>query len=340
MGNFSKDPQKVLEEALKKGYYQVRFPQGIPLLDRDVNLAIDLASPQRLAAYHFGNGVPADNDGFRITGLDVAGDNFAIKAGRCLVNGYEVALAKDTTYKAQPHPDNVTNLPAGKSNVYLRVFNSEVTSDQDHDLQNSDDVGVETTVRQKVEWEVLVSTRRIPRPNHFLLAEIDTHAPIPLKAVTDRRRIGLTLAEVKDEIRSARADIDDLGERINTSLTRNGRLRANTVNTVQIADQAVSLAKLRKELVIKGDVTISPNEQVGITLLNGADIRHSHLSISVLITHAVGLPRRRAVTPQVSWSEFHQRTTLPPRPLFTRGVIIKNESPLVVTVEVEAYEWL
>jgi len=37
----------------------VRFQQGRPALDRELNLAADLASPQRLAARYLGNGLPA-----------------------------------------------------------------------------------------------------------------------------------------------------------------------------------------------------------------------------------------------------------------------------------------
>src|SRR5581483_10195447 len=120
-----------------KGYSRVLFQQGLPVLDRELNLAGDLANPQRLAEHYLGNGVPADSaNAFRVSNLDVANNNFTIEAGRCLVGGGEVRLAANTTFKAQPHPPNPAVLPAGASNVYLRVFRSEVTGAQDSDLLN------------------------------------------------------------------------------------------------------------------------------------------------------------------------------------------------------------
>ena len=152
MGNYSKDPQDALQEALSKGYARVRFQQGKPLLDRELNLAADLVSPQRLLEQHVGNGVPAGNDGFRIS--NISSSDFTIEKGRCLVGGYEVVLNANTTYQGQPQKNNVaTPLPTGQSYVYLRVFSSLITAAQDSALTNTGagDVGFETTVREKIE---------------------------------------------------------------------------------------------------------------------------------------------------------------------------------------------
>lgn len=197
MGNFSQDPKDVLQDALRKGYTRVRFQQGKPLLDRELNLLGDLASPQRLVAHYFGNGVPDDSNSFRISGLNVAQNDFdfTIEAGRCLVGGYEVVLGANTTYKTQPHTENVTiSLPSETSNVYLRVFSSEITGAEDPSLLNSGDVGFETAVREKVEWEVLVTSAEITTPDHFLLATLDKNT------VEDRRRTVLALATIRDKL--------------------------------------------------------------------------------------------------------------------------------------------
>src|SRR5450755_1429462 len=116
MGNFSKTPQTELSTALNQGYVSVRFQQGKPMLDRELNLAADLASPSRLAAGYIGSGIAAGTDGFRIANLNAATNDFTITAGRCLVNGIEAILAADTTYRAQPITANVVALPAGASN--------------------------------------------------------------------------------------------------------------------------------------------------------------------------------------------------------------------------------
>src|SRR5581483_604378 len=109
-------------------------------------------------------------------------------------------LAANTTFKAQPHPPNPAVLPAGASNVYLRVFRSEVTGAQDSDLLNGGDVKAETAIREKLDWQVLVSAVAIKTSDHFLLAVIDTGT----NKVTDQRLTGLTVAAIRNEINLAR----------------------------------------------------------------------------------------------------------------------------------------
>jgi hypothetical protein len=103
MGNYSQDPNTVLQSTLSKGYSRVRFQQGKPILDRELNLIADLASPDRLAQQYIGDGVPAGSTAFQITSLDVPGGNFTILPGTCRVAGLEVTLATQTTYKGQPN---------------------------------------------------------------------------------------------------------------------------------------------------------------------------------------------------------------------------------------------
>src|SRR5713226_1249114 len=200
--SFSRDPAAVLQDALQKGYTRVRFQQGKPLLDRELNLLGDLSSPSRLADQYLGNGVPSGSDGFRITNLNVPGNDFTIVAGRCLVGGNEVVLAADTTYRTQPNRANIGALPAGASNVYLRNTLRPVTPAEDPSLGNTGpgDVGQVTAVRDKADWEVLVSAAVINARDVFLLAVINTGA----NSVTDRRRLELTVAGVRDEVNTAR----------------------------------------------------------------------------------------------------------------------------------------
>jgi hypothetical protein len=65
MHSFSKDPKQVLLDANTKGYSRVRFQQGKPLLDRELNLLGDLAHPARIAEPYIGSGVPAAAMGLR-----------------------------------------------------------------------------------------------------------------------------------------------------------------------------------------------------------------------------------------------------------------------------------
>jgi hypothetical protein len=200
------------------------------------------AANQHLAAHHIGNGIPTDSNGFQISDLDTVANDFKITAGRCLVGGCEVVLTVDTTYKTQPHKGNLSALPTGLSNVYLRVFQSEFTGTHDPGLNNADegDVGFETTVRQKIEWEVLVTKSAINFPDHLLLAVINKGS----SSIEDRRRTGLTLSSICDEISLARGDRNRLDERLDESLRGDGKLKQDSVGSIQIADNAVNSGKI------------------------------------------------------------------------------------------------
>jgi hypothetical protein len=176
VGNYSKNPQTALQDAVRKGYRSVRFQQGKPILDRELNLAADLADPRRLLQQFLGDGVLEDDgevEGFHIDNVDALGNDFTIRAGRCLVNGYEVMLNSDTTYKNQPHREHVAPLPkSDHSLIYLHVFIVEVNETQDADLHNSGDIGFETALRERVDWEVVVTGQGLFGPEYFPLASL------------------------------------------------------------------------------------------------------------------------------------------------------------------------
>src|SRR5271157_4083521 len=90
MGNFSKDPQTALQDSLGRGYVAVHVEQGVPVLDRDLNLINDLnaALVQAALTRYIGTGVAAGNSGFLIEGTG-ADNDFRIDAGQILVNGIE-----------------------------------------------------------------------------------------------------------------------------------------------------------------------------------------------------------------------------------------------------------
>jgi hypothetical protein len=193
--------------------------------------------------------VRADGNDFLISGLNVANNDFTITAGSCLVNGYEVTLGANTTYKTQPRKENVANLPGGASNIYLRVFRTETTGAQDATLLNAGDVGSETAVREKLEWEVLVTTQNITTADHFLLASINTVGP----TVQDRRRRGLNVGAIRDELNTARGSAAQLSARLDASLSATGALLPNIVTAGQIADNAVGPNKI-------ADNAVGPNK--------------------------------------------------------------------------------
>lgn len=158
MGNYSKNPQAAFQEATQKGYTRVRFQQGKPILERELNLLADLVAPHSVLRHYVGSGVPEGSDAFKLTNFDRAQNDFRIAGGRCVVDGVEVVLNSDTTYKNQPHKGRVRPLPVSSTlaqwHLFLRVFAAEVNEAQDPDLRNSGDIGFETALRERVEWEV------------------------------------------------------------------------------------------------------------------------------------------------------------------------------------------
>ncbi|HEU4597395.1 MAG TPA: hypothetical protein VFS10_19860 [Pyrinomonadaceae bacterium] len=170
MGNYSKNPQTAFQEATQKGYSRVRFQQGKPILDRELNLAADLVAPNRFLRHYVGSGVPEGSNGFLLENPDPLAHDFTIRAGRCIVNGLEVVLNSDSSYKSQPHKGNVGPFPAGGFFVCLRAFTVEVNEAQDPDLKNAGDIGFETALRERVDWEVLVNPNLEANPDLFILA--------------------------------------------------------------------------------------------------------------------------------------------------------------------------
>ena len=205
MGNYSKKPQDVLKDAQAKNYSRVRFQQGKPILDRELNLLGDLAAPERLARTYIGNGVPAGSDGFKISWNGEVPNDFIIGAGRCLVNGYEVALEADSMYRTQPHKENLVAQMPDHAKVFLRALLREVTDAEDADLENNGDVGFETALREKVEWEVVAlegaaADQARTSPEYFLLGSIDATPDRAGWGITDERVTGLNLSALYNRI--------------------------------------------------------------------------------------------------------------------------------------------
>ena len=359
MGNFSRDPNVALKAALANGYSRVRFQQGKPILDRELNLAVDLASPDRLAQQYIGNGVPAGSQSFQITNLDVPGNNFTISAGRCLVAGGEVVLAAQTTYKGQPNTSKVAALPAGVSNVYLHVFPTEITSAQDPDLNNSGDVAMETSIRQETNWEVLVSVAAINAPDHFLLAVIDTGP----KTIADRRRLGLTLSAVTDEVAAARGAAATLAGRLTTNdqavtavqsevTTARGstaqlgaRLNASLANDGTIKPGTVSVQKMASTLVLNAQFSVAAAPAAGqvfqqpVTLANADEAAFFLVSVHWDSPRGVGPPQfpltqvfdwqyRVMLFKPINQTTFNQHIY---------QVVISNPNTFAISVTVKAY---
>jgi hypothetical protein len=206
MGNFSKQPNDVLLASLIKNYVGVYIEQGVPVLDRDLNLLQDIISGtlRSVVSRFIGDGVLAGTSEFAIRAIP-ANNDFRILAGFVLVDGIDVFNAADLNYSSQAGVPALTTPGAARNDtVYLDVSLIEVTGNQDADLLNSGDVGLQTSVRQKVVWVVRVAEGATTPPapadghTHFPLARLARtagQAQIQTIMIIDLRRQIMSLAE-------------------------------------------------------------------------------------------------------------------------------------------------
>lgn len=90
MGDFSRDPNARLQDSVAKHYVGVRLQQGVPILDTDWNELEDLRRHEVASVLQrfFGDGVPDDNDGFRIDALEGSGvDTIVLQAAIMPLSG-------------------------------------------------------------------------------------------------------------------------------------------------------------------------------------------------------------------------------------------------------------
>jgi hypothetical protein len=247
MTDFSAEPDQVLAANLAQGYVGMHFQQGVPILDRDLNLLQDLtaATVRRILGQFLGSGVapvavannPAANDAFQVKAVaDPNQDNdFVISAGsappgRALVDGMEAMIMADMAYSAQS--SDVLQSPASDTRtdtVYLDVFLA--VDESGTVMDNSVDVAVQTSVRLRPTWVVRVAVGAgLPGPEaghgHLPLAKIARTAGqkhIEATAITDLRPLLFSATALRrillDPVVTLDTDVVNAG----TSLTIPGR---------------------------------------------------------------------------------------------------------------------
>jgi hypothetical protein len=214
MGDFSRSPQDELTRNLNEGYVGLYFEQGVPILDRDLNLLQDLitATAHSIVARYIGSGVPLGSKGFAIRAIPAEND-FRILAGDpspsvCLVGGIEVSIKDPQNYKQPGRPDlnppKLTQPNPRIDTVYLDV--SLETVDPDPSLGNDGDVGIQTSVRLRPVWTVGVAENLDELPEAksghklFPLARLRRPrgvAEIRAEMITDLRQTCPTLGDVQ-----------------------------------------------------------------------------------------------------------------------------------------------
>lgn len=223
MGNFSRDPARELQLARARGYIGLRVEQGVPVLDRDLNLLADLVSSsvREILARHLGSGLADRGDAFRVVGDGAANDVRLLAppegGGACLVAGIEVTIDRALRYAEQRGAPALTTPTADREDVvYLDVWVEEVGASGDVELRNETDVGTPTSVRLRPAWRLRVAEGRRQVPDaspghaHHPLAMLVRPAgtdEIRPEHVLDLRRTGLNLADLARRVERLEAEL-------------------------------------------------------------------------------------------------------------------------------------
>jgi len=179
-GNFSNGGNDTFDET--KDYIGIRLQQGVPLLDRDWNELEDIRRYQDwvLREKYLGDGTP--DNGFAITLMAGKVDDFNISMGRCLVDGFEAVNRAALTYLKQKDAPPLT-IPLEKRTdlVYIDLWISEIHGTEE--LKNNQDVKIETSARQMIEWRVLVNEtgkKLKPEPFHhyYVIASMERNGAV------------------------------------------------------------------------------------------------------------------------------------------------------------------
>lgn len=192
-----------------KTFIGVRMQQGVPLLDRDWNEMEDIRRyfERMLRRHYIGDGVP-DLAGFVVSAPSfTADDDVMIGAGRCTVDGFDVESDDPVLFSEQG--DRVTLPPALADApdilvLYLEPDVMRVDAATDEDLRNTQDVNMETCVRDRLVWTVRAARDpELPPAGAMVLAVITRPAgakKITNAMISDRRRVMLNLADAIDRI--------------------------------------------------------------------------------------------------------------------------------------------
>lgn len=226
MADYSQPPQEILRKNREKGYVGIHLEQGVPILDRDLNLLQDLVATtmREIFTRYIGNGTAHDDDGFAIEALPAQDgrnkNDFSITAGprapgSCLVGGIEVIIPETVTYRAQ-HLDDLTTPVADRTDlVYLDVTLVEEDGSAFTELLNAEDVGVQTSVRIKPAWVVRVHEGAQADHGRAVLPDAPSgHTFHPLAVLTRKEdRDTIEPSDIRD-LRQRRLTVSDMESRL------------------------------------------------------------------------------------------------------------------------------
>jgi hypothetical protein len=221
MARFSNGGVDTFDEG--KQFIGVRLQCGVPLLDRDWNEAEDVRRyfERKLRQNYIGDGTP-DANSFKVVPAPAGVQNdFVISAGRCMVDGYDVWNPAPVLFSQVPGNAKLAANQASETLiVYVRPLISRVTSLEDRDLGNEQDINLETCVRDRLSWTVsFVRPPQQPPAGSFRLAQINrpaNAARIEAPMIQDLRGNALNLRALVNENQQLRQQVVTLENRVNS----------------------------------------------------------------------------------------------------------------------------
>lgn len=213
-GNFSNGGLDTFDPA--KRYIGIRLQQAVPLLDRDWNELEDIRrwSERTLVEGFVGTGANG-LDSFRIAAPGFpAPKDVVIKAGQFSFQGYHLVNEDDILYSEQGDGDPLpTVAPGGKLRLYLEVHETRIDATIDPDLANTQDVNMETCLRDRLDWAVhAVADPADQPPGTQALADV-TPGPAPqvtTAMISDLRPLALALDLQTERLDALTARLDQL----------------------------------------------------------------------------------------------------------------------------------
>lgn len=204
MSRHSNDPSTSLREARAAGYTAARIAQGVPVLDRDLNLLGELAaqSVREVLCRYLGDGLVSDPGAFEVratrhrTGVELGGPGWAVVAG--MEVSLDATRALDTFIAVNPDSELPVETDTTALWYWLEVWLVEVDEKQDPALANPEDVGLLTSTRWRPTWTIR-KTNSSAAPSleagHRALALACVRRTGTNIQVEDLRPVGLTLGQ-------------------------------------------------------------------------------------------------------------------------------------------------
>jgi len=138
-------------------YLMVLKEMGVPVPDDEFNALqeMQLTYLRRIAYMIVGDGT--NDNGFLCVGTGAA-NNFTVKAGKYLLDGWYLSNSIDCTYLTQPNSQPSLTSPSGPriDNVYLDVWYDEINDIADPEIKDPT-LNIRTSCRLKLNWAVKVA---------------------------------------------------------------------------------------------------------------------------------------------------------------------------------------